>query len=92
MKSGFNSFYDKTTFNIYYNKYETNSVSFCINKENLDKYNLSVSASVLNRIDGEGICYEASDKYGEIGITLEHDWTIKDDQIITTPNDEINYN
>ena len=92
VKSGFNSFYDKTTFNIYYNKYETNSVSFCINKENLDKYNLSVSASILNRIDGEGICYEASDKYGEIGITLERDWTIKDDQIITTPNDEINYN
>jgi hypothetical protein len=39
VKSGFNSFYDKTTFNIYYNKYETNSVSFCINKENLDEYN-----------------------------------------------------
>ena len=58
-----NNYSELTTFEINYNDYETESISFCIDRYDLDNYTISVNADYVKEIDGIGKCYEASSEH-----------------------------
>lgn len=84
----YNSFEDKTTFEIYYNDYEMDSISFCINKYDIDDYSINIYAdNGLEEIEGIGKCYKVSSDY-RVQVDINRNKIYQENEITDKIEDE----
>ena len=79
---------DSTTFEIDYNYYETDSISFCIDRYDINDYTISVKGENVMEIDGVGKCYKAQDEY-TISVTAKRNPIYFEPDISTQTDDNI---
>ena len=79
---------DSTIFEIDYNYYETDSISFCIDRYDINDYTISVKGENVMEIDGAGKCYKAQDEYN-ISVTAKRNPIYFEPDISTQTDDNI---
>lgn len=61
---------NRTRFEINYEPYETKEIEFCINRYDIERYNIKINSDSYESTNEEGTCFKVYDEYGEVEINL----------------------
>ncbi len=87
----YNVYEKDMSFEINYNSYETPSISFCINRYDIEQYDVIINENDYEEIEGIGKCFKVNSDRSYFKVRLQYNYSYQE-PTVSTQTDDVIYN